>query len=177
MVRTALQSSSRRPFTYLTLLTTLDIGSALLETGLFISHGIWMVRTRNLRKQAKAEDKSFDELAAQRVLVEGDRFKFAERPLHPYASFTWWKSRLSGRARRRSKSCDEETALPAPSMEPTPDLVQSSPEISQVEIKAGSGQNGGPAGREAPANDMDEDLEKRQRRVEDVNDMHDEAER
>ncbi|MCJ1482006.1 hypothetical protein MMC06_002168 [Schaereria dolodes] len=34
----------------------------LLELGIFISQGIWLVRTRKLRKQAKLEGKDFDDL-------------------------------------------------------------------------------------------------------------------
>ena len=39
-----------------------DRYSVLLELGIFISQGIWLVRTRKLRKQAKLEGKDFDDL-------------------------------------------------------------------------------------------------------------------
>ncbi len=35
----------------------------LLETGIFVSHVVWLFRTRKLRKQAKLAGQSFDDLA------------------------------------------------------------------------------------------------------------------
>ncbi|MCJ1257865.1 hypothetical protein MMC24_005691 [Lignoscripta atroalba] len=37
-----------------------------LELGIFASHGIWLVKTRKLRKQAKSEGKDFDDLPEAR---------------------------------------------------------------------------------------------------------------
>lgn len=50
----------------------------LLELGIFISHAIWLVRTRKIRKAAAAEGKTFDDIAAEHK-AEGTPFKFAER--------------------------------------------------------------------------------------------------
>ncbi|KAI0014984.1 PQ loop repeat-domain-containing protein [Xylariomycetidae sp. FL0641] len=50
----------------------------LLEIGIFSSHIIWLWRTRRLRKEAKAQDKTFDDIAAE-YEREGRPFKFAER--------------------------------------------------------------------------------------------------
>ncbi|KAI1827109.1 PQ loop repeat-domain-containing protein [Xylaria intraflava] len=50
----------------------------LLEIGIFITHLIWLFRTREIRKQAKLDGKTFDD-----ILTEHEqrkiRFKFAER--------------------------------------------------------------------------------------------------
>ncbi|KAK3996504.1 hypothetical protein QBC44DRAFT_318028 [Cladorrhinum sp. PSN332] len=50
----------------------------LLEIGIFLSHFIWLVRTRRIRKEAAADGKTFDDIAAQHE-VDGTRFRFAER--------------------------------------------------------------------------------------------------
>ncbi len=39
----------------------------LLETGIFISHALWLFRTRKLRKQAKLAGQSFDDLPEARA--------------------------------------------------------------------------------------------------------------
>lgn len=95
---------------------------ALLEIGIFLSHIIWLIRTRKLRKQAKAEGKTFDELAAEIVAERGaDNFAFAERPLHPFFTSAWWRNRLNGKhmkpdaldlAAADARRNDEEQALP-----------------------------------------------------------------
>ena len=36
--------------------------SIIIEAGIFLSHGIWLIRTRKLRKEAKLAGKSFDDL-------------------------------------------------------------------------------------------------------------------
>ena len=61
-----------RAFTVLSM-ATLDLGrpaplinmvyySIFIEGGIFVSHGIWLIRTRKLRKEAKLAGKSFDDL-------------------------------------------------------------------------------------------------------------------
>lgn len=37
--------------------------SIIIEGGIFLSHGIWLIRTRKLRKEAKLTGKSFDDLS------------------------------------------------------------------------------------------------------------------
>ena len=37
--------------------------SIFIEGGIFLSHGIWLIRTRRLRKEAKVAGKSFDDIA------------------------------------------------------------------------------------------------------------------
>ncbi|KAK8073106.1 hypothetical protein PG996_006454 [Apiospora saccharicola] len=49
-----------------------------LELGIFTSHLIWLLRTRQVRREAKARGKTFDELAAE-YETSGEPFKFAER--------------------------------------------------------------------------------------------------
>ncbi|KAJ3563073.1 hypothetical protein NPX13_g8327 [Xylaria arbuscula] len=50
----------------------------VLELGIFASHVLWLFRTRKIRKHAKSEDKTFDD-----VMLEYEQrdlpFKFAER--------------------------------------------------------------------------------------------------
>jgi hypothetical protein len=53
-----------------------------LEAGIFISHLIWMFRTRRIRAQAKEEGKTFDEL-----IEESDESVFKEREVR----FGWRK--------------------------------------------------------------------------------------
>ncbi|KAI0178985.1 PQ loop repeat-domain-containing protein [Hypoxylon sp. FL1284] len=50
----------------------------LLESGIFLSHIIWLLRTRKIRKEAKARGKTFDDIAAEHE-EQGIPFKFAER--------------------------------------------------------------------------------------------------
>ncbi|KUI73477.1 hypothetical protein VM1G_08851 [Cytospora mali] len=49
-----------------------------LEAGIFASHIIWRIRTRKIRKEAKAQGKTFDEIAAEHE-ERGIPFEFAER--------------------------------------------------------------------------------------------------
>ncbi|KAK8064386.1 hypothetical protein PG994_007024, partial [Apiospora phragmitis] len=49
-----------------------------LELGIFTSHLIWLLRTRKVRRDAKSQGKTFDELAAK-YEEQGESFKFAER--------------------------------------------------------------------------------------------------
>ncbi|KAI1765071.1 hypothetical protein GGR53DRAFT_286223 [Hypoxylon sp. FL1150] len=50
----------------------------LLESGIFLSHIIWLFRTRKIRKEAKLRGKTFDDIAAEHE-EHGTPFKFAER--------------------------------------------------------------------------------------------------
>ncbi|KAI2604030.1 PQ loop repeat-domain-containing protein [Hypoxylon fragiforme] len=50
----------------------------ILETGIFLSHLIWMFRTRKIRKEAATREKTFDDIAAEHE-ERGLPFKFAER--------------------------------------------------------------------------------------------------
>lgn len=50
----------------------------LLEIGIFGSHLIWLLRTRNLRKEAAAEGKTFDDVMTEHR-GQGVPFEFAER--------------------------------------------------------------------------------------------------
>ena len=43
-----------------------DVCSLALELGIFVSQGIWLVRTRKLRKQAKLAGMEFDDLPEAR---------------------------------------------------------------------------------------------------------------
>lgn len=54
------------------------MNSCALELGIFVSHLIWLLRTRQVRREAKARGKTFDELAAE-YETSGEPFKFAER--------------------------------------------------------------------------------------------------
>ncbi|KUI62611.1 hypothetical protein VP1G_09742 [Cytospora mali] len=62
--------------------STTDYGdsgkSCVLEAGIFASHIIWRIRTRKIRKEAKAQGKTFDDIAAEHE-ERGIPFKFAER--------------------------------------------------------------------------------------------------
>ncbi|KAI2628084.1 PQ loop repeat-domain-containing protein [Hypomontagnella submonticulosa] len=49
-----------------------------LETGIFLSHVIWLVRTRTVRKEAASRGKTFDDVAAEHE-ERGLPFKFSER--------------------------------------------------------------------------------------------------
>ncbi|KAI0384236.1 PQ loop repeat-domain-containing protein [Hypomontagnella monticulosa] len=49
-----------------------------LETGIFLSHVIWLLRTWKVRKEAASRGKTFDDIAAEHE-EQGIRFKFAER--------------------------------------------------------------------------------------------------
>lgn len=53
-------------------------GSILLESGIFLSHILWLLRTRKIRKEAKSRGKTFDDIAAEHE-EHGISFKFAER--------------------------------------------------------------------------------------------------
>ncbi|KAI1647109.1 uncharacterized protein F4817DRAFT_338506 [Daldinia loculata] len=52
----------------------------LLESGIFLSHLIWLFRTRKLRKDAASRGKTFDDIAAE-YEQQGISFKFAERKI------------------------------------------------------------------------------------------------
>lgn len=74
-----------------------------LELGIFTSHFIWLIRTYKVRKQAKEQGKTFDEVALEHE-EQGTPFKFAER-----------KSRKWRRG--RSKDAEEGTVAEAPGEE------------------------------------------------------------
>jgi hypothetical protein len=63
--------------------------SAILEGGIFASHLIWMFRTRKIRRAAKADGKTFDDILRE-YEEQGIEFKFAERQRggHPEQSAT-----------------------------------------------------------------------------------------
>lgn len=50
----------------------------ILELGIFISHIIWLIRTYKVRKQAKEQGKTFDDIAIEHE-EQGTPFRFAER--------------------------------------------------------------------------------------------------
>ncbi|KAI1349128.1 PQ loop repeat-domain-containing protein [Xylaria sp. FL0043] len=50
----------------------------LLEIGIFASHLIWLFRTRRIRRDAKSESKTFDDIMAEHE-QRGLPFKFSER--------------------------------------------------------------------------------------------------
>lgn len=50
----------------------------LMEGAIFLSHLIWLFRTRKIRAQAKAEGKTFDDIAEEHR-QQGVEFRFAER--------------------------------------------------------------------------------------------------
>ncbi|KAI1499056.1 PQ loop repeat-domain-containing protein [Biscogniauxia marginata] len=50
----------------------------LLEAGIFLSHLIWLFRTRTIRKEAKQHGKTFEDVAAE-YEEQGRSFKFSER--------------------------------------------------------------------------------------------------
>lgn len=52
--------------------------SCILEIGIFTSHLVWLFRTRHIRKEAAAQGKTFDDLAAEHER-SGIPFKFADR--------------------------------------------------------------------------------------------------
>lgn len=52
----------------------------ILELGIFTSHFIWLIRTRKVRKQAKEQGRTFDDIAFEHEEL-GIPFKFAERKI------------------------------------------------------------------------------------------------
>lgn len=52
--------------------------SCLLEAGIFTSHIVWLLRTRKIRREAAAQDKTFDDVLAEHE-ESGAPFKYAER--------------------------------------------------------------------------------------------------
>jgi hypothetical protein len=50
----------------------------LMEGAIFLSHLIWLFRTRKIRAQGKAEGKTFDDIADE-YKQQGVEFAFAER--------------------------------------------------------------------------------------------------
>lgn len=71
--------------------------SCALEAGIFTSHIIWRLRTRKIREDAKAQGKTFDDMAAEHE-ERGIPFRFAER-----------KSRKD-RRKQQEKDVEEGTA-------------------------------------------------------------------
>jgi hypothetical protein len=56
----------------------------VLEGGIFASHLIWLFRTRMIRKEAKEQGRTFDDIAEESKL-RGVQFKFGERDLKFWA--------------------------------------------------------------------------------------------
>lgn len=52
----------------------------VLELGIFTSHFIWLIRTHEVRKQAKEQGRTFDGIALEHEEL-GIPFKFAERKI------------------------------------------------------------------------------------------------
>ncbi|KAI5924040.1 PQ loop repeat-domain-containing protein [Camillea tinctor] len=50
----------------------------LLEVGIYLSHIIWLLRTRKIRKEAKEQGKTFDDVIVEHE-EQGTEFKFSER--------------------------------------------------------------------------------------------------
>ncbi|EFW98697.1 pq loop repeat protein [Grosmannia clavigera kw1407] len=74
----------------------LYIVCACLEIGIFISHIIWRIRTRAIRKQAKADGKTFDDILAEHRAA-GTPFAFAERESDDWLSPSALLRRMLGR--------------------------------------------------------------------------------
>ncbi|KAK5173528.1 uncharacterized protein LTR77_002209 [Saxophila tyrrhenica] len=70
-----------------------------VEYGVFISHGVWLLRTRELRRRAKAFGQSFDDLPEARAWQEGG-FKLEE-----------WMGRCCFGRSKRDQVLDEELAV------------------------------------------------------------------
>ncbi|AEO54840.1 hypothetical protein MYCTH_2297920 [Thermothelomyces thermophilus ATCC 42464] len=69
----------------------LYIVCCVLEIGIFLSHLVWLARTRRIRKAAAAEGKTFDDVAAEHEM-RGIPFKFAERK-GPLLDWNWKPSK------------------------------------------------------------------------------------
>ncbi|KAI1314063.1 PQ loop repeat-domain-containing protein [Xylaria venustula] len=83
----------------------------VLEIGIFASHLIWMFRTRRIRKDAKSENKTFDDVLAEHEQL-GLPFKFAER------KSTWpWRK---GRSDEEIGATDDDNKSPAPRTDTNP---------------------------------------------------------
>lgn len=80
--------------------------SCLLEAGIFLSHIIWLLRTRKLRKEIAAQGKTFDDVAAKHE-EQGTSFKWAER-----------KSRKEKKREQQKQEKDAEEGVAGP--EPGP---------------------------------------------------------
>ena len=77
----------------------LNVCSCAIEYSVFISHGIWLLRTRAIRRRAKEAQLSFDDFP-EAIEWQESGFRF-------HRAFDW--ARISERVRRRK---------------PTPDLEQ-----------------------------------------------------
>lgn len=99
----------------------------ILELGIFTSHFIWLIRTYKVRKQAKEQGKTFDEIALEHEQL-GTPFKFAER-----------KSKKEGRTSQ--KDAEEGAVVEARTEEPLQAVVggESSADDSP---EHGAGQSG-----------------------------------
>lgn len=62
----------------------------ILELGIFASHIIWLIRTKKIRKQAKEQGRTFDDMALEHEQA-GAPFEFAER-----------------KSRKRRRSCQKD---------------------------------------------------------------------
>ncbi|CAJ2499669.1 Uu.00g025220.m01.CDS01 [Anthostomella pinea] len=72
----------------------------LLEIGIFLSHIIWLCRTRKIRNEAKSSDKTFDDVAAEHER-EGRPFAFAERK-------TTWRRKTKEKPQDEENGSDNE---------------------------------------------------------------------
>lgn len=77
-----------------------------MEIGIFVSHAIWRFRTRAIRKQAKAEGKTFDDVLAEHRAA-GTPFAFAEREIDPRLSPSALLRRMLGRAPKKGEDEEE----------------------------------------------------------------------
>jgi hypothetical protein len=69
---------SNHPYHSTAIRSTLTVPSCILELGIFLSHIIWRIRTRKMRKAAAADGKTFDDLLAEHE-ERGEAFKWADR--------------------------------------------------------------------------------------------------
>ncbi|KAI1109149.1 PQ-loop-domain-containing protein [Nemania sp. NC0429] len=78
----------------------------LLEIGIFTSHLLWLFRTRQIRRSAKRDGKTFDDIMAEHE-QQGRPFKFAERD-----SARWWKK--GSRVEETDQSDHAQSTAPRP---------------------------------------------------------------
>ncbi|TGJ88347.1 hypothetical protein E0Z10_g462 [Xylaria hypoxylon] len=79
----------------------------LLEIGIFASHLIWLFRTRQIRKEAKLNSKTFNDVTAE-YEQQGLPFKFSER------KSTWpWRKRENDEEKGRSDNNKSPVSTPA----------------------------------------------------------------
>ncbi|KAM7187130.1 hypothetical protein V8F20_011121 [Naviculisporaceae sp. PSN 640] len=84
----------------------LYITCCVLEIGIFLSHLIWLIRTRHIRNEAAIQGKTFDDIAAEHE-ANGTAFRFAERT----------------RKAKETKSSNDDSEMGTTSSEPVKDLT------------------------------------------------------